>query len=181
MDVYNRGYQAGISDGGDDDRDGLGESGRVGFASIINPQSVGRDADTYDAWQDAGFYAIAYHVGDGVDGIERGTTVISYRGTNAPVDYLKGWLIGAGVTAPITQADETVEFYSAVVDSLPSNTNVILTGHSLGGGLAGLASVLSGTEGYGFDHMPFGIAASVMAASSGGSDIDLDFTKFSAM
>ena len=131
--------------------------------------------------QQAGFYAIAYRVGDGVDGIERGTTVISYRGTDDPVDYLKGWLIGAGVTAPITQADETVEFYSAVVDSLPSNTNVILTGHSLGGGLAGLASVLSGTEGYGFDHMPFGIAASVMAASSGGSDIDLDFTKFSAM
>jgi len=35
MDAYNRGYGAGISDGGVDDTDGLGESGQIGSATIV--------------------------------------------------------------------------------------------------------------------------------------------------
>lgn len=79
MDAYNRGYKAGIADG-TVDPDGLGEVGGIGSATIIRPESVGRDDPTYRAWQAASFYAVAYTVGDGVDGIAPGTTVIAYRG-----------------------------------------------------------------------------------------------------
>lgn len=80
MDAYNRGYGAGITDGGDNDPDGLGESGQIGSASIVNPLSVGRGQAAYDAWQTAGFYAVAYD--DPTHG-----TIISYRGTDNPSLY----------------------------------------------------------------------------------------------
>ncbi|MEM7778441.1 MAG: hypothetical protein AAF732_22915 [Pseudomonadota bacterium] len=159
MDAYNRGYGAGISDAGDNDPDGLGEAGsQIGGATVL-------DVDLPAGSPAAGFYAVAY---------EQPTygTIISYRGTDDDPDYLKGWLIGAGLGSTWTQADEALDFYEAVTEQNywegPAQ-NTIVIGHSLGGGLAGLVSSLTGTEGYGFDHMPFGIAAIGFA---GTDDVD---------
>ena len=86
MDSYNRGYGAGLSDGGVNDPDGLGETGHIGSATLITRADLGITTEQYQAWQDAGFYAIAYDVGgSGPSGLA-GKTVISYRGTDAPAD-----------------------------------------------------------------------------------------------
>ncbi len=78
MDAYNRGYGAGIADGGAGDSDGLGESGFIGDARILARD----DGIDYAAWQTAGFYAVAYTMGaDAPEGLA-GKTVISYRGTD---------------------------------------------------------------------------------------------------
>jgi hypothetical protein len=74
MDSYNRGYGAGLGS----DTDGLGSIAgtKIGNATIL-------DNDLPTGSQAVGFYAISYKVGSGVDGLASGTTVISYRGTNA--------------------------------------------------------------------------------------------------
>jgi hypothetical protein len=90
MDSYNRGYESGLFDDGATDADGLGESGRIGSARIVNPLSIGRDEGVLAEWRAAGFYAIAYS-------LEGGETVIAYRGTNDAVDHTQGWSVGAGM------------------------------------------------------------------------------------
>jgi hypothetical protein len=69
MDSYNRGYDAGLMDNGENDPDGLGDSPgtAVGGATIL-------DVDLPQGAQAAGFYAVAYQTQYG--------TVISYRGTD---------------------------------------------------------------------------------------------------
>ena len=68
---YRRGCSAGISDGGAEDTDGLGESGsKIGNATV-------KDVDIPSASEAAGFYAVAYTVGSRVDGFADGCTVIS--------------------------------------------------------------------------------------------------------
>lgn len=94
MDTYNRGYNAGLSDGlgsidqGGNDADGLGEAGsHIGIATV-------KDIDLPAGSQAAGFYAVAYDF--------NGQTVISYRGTNGNNlgnfidDAWNSYLIGAG-------------------------------------------------------------------------------------
>lgn len=81
MDAYNRGYGAGIADGGKEDADGLGESGQIG-AAVITKKLDDVSSSFLDEAQSSGFYALAYTVGEGVEGIAPGTTVISYRGTD---------------------------------------------------------------------------------------------------
>ncbi|RCW22559.1 hypothetical protein DFR48_10881 [Ciceribacter lividus] len=51
MDAYNREYNSGI--------DGLNAT-KVGQASVIDRTAVGIGAPEYQAWQSAGFYALAY-------------------------------------------------------------------------------------------------------------------------
>ncbi|MEZ5697137.1 MAG: hypothetical protein R3E18_12110 [Sphingomonadaceae bacterium] len=70
--------------------------------------------------------------------------------------------VGLGVAAEETQSNLALEFYSAVtgapvtdIMSTDVPDDVVVVGHSLGGGLAGLVASLSGAEGYGYDHMPF--------------------------
>ena len=165
LDVYNRGYSAGIG--------GMPEGGPVGTAVQINPDSIGRTASVLSAWQAAGFYAAAYDTPYGV--------VISYRGTDKGYDYTKGWLTGAGLDSTYTQADEALAFYSSVTGrpiadpnapSQPPPPNVIVTGHSLGGGLAGYVSATQGVTGVGFDHSPFGFAAVSFFDNDGNIDIN---------
>jgi hypothetical protein len=153
MDSYNRGYGANIS--------GLSESGKLGNADIVLRRDIfGDTADAvYQNWQASGFYALSYTVTDGtISGLANGSTVISYRGTDnlAPFqpnsDIWNGWVIGAGL--PIAQAPLTLDFYKAVTghsafDAGQADVNaVFLTGHSLGGGLAGYAGILSGNQGH---------------------------------
>ncbi|RWC64200.1 calcium-binding protein [Mesorhizobium sp.] len=165
MDAYNRGYGAGLADESNNDLDGLGEVGQLGNATLLTRASFGVDDQTYQSWQTAGFYAIAYDW--------NGETVISYRGTDNPdffgaetgaSDVWHGWITGAGVQG--SQSELAFRFFKDVTgaDALQRETgNAILTGHSLGGGLAGLVAALSGDEAVVFDNMPFGAAATVLA------------------
>jgi len=128
MDAYNRGYGEGISGLG-----GLGTA--VGVATISTDSET--TSSTNDVAQAAGFYAISYDTPYG--------TVISYRGTNADsaanfaVDAWNGYSVAIG--SPFDdQAHLAAEFYQSVTgtsSSDPRTGSAILTGHSLGGGLAG--------------------------------------------
>ncbi|MGO6982523.1 hypothetical protein [Rhizobium leguminosarum] len=171
LDSYNRGYHSGIAVSFDT-AVGLGDTpdiSRIGSATVSYTIA---DAGISTAAFDTGFYAIAYKMGGaengaGVDGLTSGTTIISYRGTDLGEnaggnDIWRGWAIGAGYTGPGTQAGLAFDFYTkatghAVKDGRLSD--VILTGHSLGGGLAGLVGSTTGNDAVVFDYMPFTVAA----------------------
>ncbi|WP_156892485.1 hypothetical protein [Salaquimonas pukyongi] len=129
MDVYNRGYGEGIEGLG-----GLGAS--IGTATITQQSDTGVN----DPEVAAGFYAVAYEW--------NGETVISYRGTDNDTfssdpesggsDVLNGWISGGGY--PTGQSELAFEFYEAATGADAFDgiaQDVTLTGHSLGGGLAG--------------------------------------------
>jgi hypothetical protein len=152
MDAYNRGYAAGLGSG----PLGLGDVGSsIGNATVItqspsNPNSLEVQKS---------FFAQAY--------TWNGQTVISYRGTDTPSpfssgnDFWTGWTLGAGFPSA-SQGTMARQFYETVTGQsvfAAAPSDVILTGHSLGGGLAGFIAALSGAETVGFDHMPFGQAA----------------------
>jgi hypothetical protein len=112
MDAYNRGYGAGIADGGKADTDGLGEAGsQIGQATV-------KAVDLPIGAQAAGFYAVAYD--DPTYG-----TIISYRGTDNPsiyasdvsggADITLGWV--AGVGNPTDQTTMAINFFTAVAGS----------------------------------------------------------------
>lgn len=137
MDAYNRGYDAGINDAGQGDLDGLGDANgtKIGTATITRAS----DSDPNSAEVAASFYALSYNTQYG--------QVISYRGTNDGTDIWTGWVFGAGpVTSQIKLAQA---FYEAATgtDVFSSDGNAILTGHSLGGGLAGPVISLKGYSG----------------------------------
>ncbi|WP_395174946.1 MAG: Mbeg1-like protein [Labrenzia sp.] len=105
---------------------------------------------------DAGFSATAYLV--------NGKAVISYRGTDTPVfswdfldDVWNGYGVGAG-SPEGKQAELAIKFYQSVRDQ--GYTDIVLTGHSLGGGLAGMVASIYGEEAVIFDNMAFQDAAS---------------------
>jgi hypothetical protein len=110
-----------------------------------------RDAnDAEGIAQAAGFYALAYTV-SGVSGMADGTTVIAFRGTdgfsgsvaNGGSDAWNGFGVAFGFATGL-QAELAVRFYQSVAnnDYNPStrSSNIAVTGHSLGGGLAGLVA-----------------------------------------
>jgi pimeloyl-ACP methyl ester carboxylesterase len=147
MDAYNRGYGASIEL----------EGNKVGSATItLNSSALGvTNPDAQESeWifrdQHIDFYAIAYEYD--------GETVISYRGTDSyTTDILYGYGVGAG--DPYTsQSRLAVEFYQAV-DALAGGNNLTLTGHSMGGGFAGLIAAMYGEQAVIFDPMPFELAA----------------------
>jgi Lipase (class 3) len=127
MDSYNRGYGAGIT---------LPETTGIGGASILTLSDLGISSATYSQWQTAGFYAAAYTTQWG--------TVISYRGTNfdgepAANDVVNGWAFAAGdFTAD--QIDLSTQFLNSIAANSAALANITLTGHSLGGGLAGFVA-----------------------------------------
>jgi hypothetical protein len=145
LDSYNRGYGSGLSDGGKNDKDGLGDANgtEIGNATVVGASSSRSNSPEVAA----GFYAIAYDTEDY-------GTVISYRGTDfAPqgdfvTDIANGWAFGGGdFRAP------QVELSAAFLEEVAKNggaevdqefvSSIILTGHSPGGGLAGLGCGLS--------------------------------------
>jgi hypothetical protein len=144
MDSYNRDYGAGLGS----EEDGLGSTPetKIGNASILSDSDILRDENGARLDQGAGFYAIAYTIGSGVDGLASGTKVISYRGTSGDsfwkvlTDAWNGY--GTALGSPNNpQAYLAAEFYQAVTGTTngdPRDGDVTLTGHSLGGGLAGL-------------------------------------------
>jgi Protein of unknown function (DUF2974) len=154
MDSYNRGYGQGLN--------GLASFGRVGTATITTDSLIlgGSQQDRLDAR--SGFYALAYTV-SGVSGIADGTTVIAFRGTDVAVtapwnateasDAWNGFGLAVGnYRSP--QAQLAVDFYRAVAGAIPGTdlltANIEVTGHSLGGGLAGAIMRIVAS----FTHMP---------------------------
>jgi Ca2+-binding RTX toxin-like protein len=98
----------------------------------------------------SGFAAVAYSY--------NGQTVISYRGTDGDyLHYLDAWYgWGGGFGAESTQAGQAAAFYRSVASAtFPYSTNVVFTGHSLGGGLAGLMAGLYGKQAVVFDNMAY--------------------------
>lgn len=152
LDSYNRGYGRRLIVGDGAPVDPLGDIGQMLGLATITSQS---DTQSGTPGLEADFYAVAYEW--------NGETIISYRGTdNLLVDAATGYGVGAGI-AGVPQGDLAIEFYAAVTGSmifdLSVPDDVVLTGHSLGGGLAGLVSTLTGVEAMGFDYMPFAPAA----------------------
>ncbi len=145
LDSYNRSYNEGIKL--------LGT--QIGNATITMDSRIFGTLAGTGIRQDANenFYAIAYNYDGG--------TVISYRGTDNPQpDLINGWVTGAGIIGK--QAIYAARFYNEVIgtDNPLTRNDVSFTGHSLGGGLAGLMSTLYGKKAALFDNMPFELAAS---------------------
>lgn len=142
MDSYNRGYGAGIL--------GLSETGSIGNATIGANSSVLRDINNLRLDIPAGFYALAYDV-SGVAGFGAGERVIAYRGTNpfsldaTLRDVINGWstFTGFGTNSQFGLArafNKAVTRSDFLVGTGPLS-NAVLTGHSLGGALAGHVAV----------------------------------------
>lgn len=153
MDVYNRGYNAGVG--------GLPENGQIGTASATINSSILLDSNGLRVDISQGFYAIAYDW--------NGQTVISYRGTdpsdgaNAVKDIINGWSSFTRIGTD-SQFGLAKQFFNRVTNNadFPAGTavgpgNVITTGHSLGGALAGFVGVRGITETELFDPIPYAI------------------------
>lgn len=139
MDVYNRGYDAGINVTGDS----LGtiniQKTTLDGVEVFQDSAILVDPVTKARLdQPIGFYALAYEY--------QGDTIISYRGTDdLLLDQATGYGIGAGFVSSSTfpvlgarQGDMALQFYNEVASS--SADTLSLTGHSLGGGLAGFVA-----------------------------------------
>jgi hypothetical protein len=93
------------------------------------------------------------------------------------LDIWHGWSLGLGTTDS-QQGVMAIDFYNAVVDDLygtevhgnDDSINISLTGHSLGGGLAGFVGSLYDQDACVFDSMSFGLAVEL---ANGGSDTDI--------
>jgi Ca2+-binding RTX toxin-like protein len=147
MDSYHRGYDAGVVVPGK----------KLGLATFRS------DSQAFGG-QDIGFYASVYDWD--------GKTVISFRGTTfassvgqIPAfasDIIEGWSMFLGF-GPNRQPGYAKAFYEHVtgltfVDHLDEYGpgNVLLTGHSLGGALAGFVGARSYADTVVFDPTPYG-------------------------
>lgn len=113
----------------------------------------------------ASYYSIAYQNSDTYDANPQSKSgiTIAYRGTDDLVlDPIQGWSTGFGL-ASMPQARLAMNFFNDVTGSNAFDRNgpsdITLTGHSLGGGLAGLVGSISASRSAIFDHMSFGPAA----------------------
>lgn len=133
MDSYNR------TSGPSGSAVGLAVAGsQIGAFTISDKVDIGS----------ASFYAQSYIAG--------GEVVISYRGTDSPYD-IPAWVTGIGAYTG-AQPALAAEFYRAI-KAANSNANITLTGHSLGGGLAGLVGSIYGVDGVLFANMAFELAS----------------------
>lgn len=147
LDTYSRGYDARNFD------PDLAENGRIGNYRITHTSTDAQESDD--------FYALAYI--DNVNGVDGTDRIIAYRGTDDfPMDAWYGYGVGAGSPGS-PQGQHAIAFYEMVtgrdVNSTAPISNISLTGHSLGGGLAGYVAALSGANAVVFDNMPFRMAA----------------------
>jgi hypothetical protein len=114
-------------------------------------------------YQGIDFYASAYDW--------NGQTIISYRGTNLdsiPTDITYGYGVDAGFPYTAQAADAIAYFKSVAQYEDPAigddwqSAEITVTGHSLGGGLAGLVGSIYGLGGVLFDNMTFNAAANLL-------------------
>ncbi len=147
MDSYNRGYGTGLSLTGT----------KVGTATIDSDSSILKADDNVTRLDiPVGFYAISYT-------LSSGEVVISYRGTNADsayntwTDAIHGYWTGGGIPGD-AQSVLALKFYYDVVSHHTSQP-ITLTGHSLGGGLAGYVGAINAKEVNIYDNMTYEDAA----------------------
>jgi hypothetical protein len=183
MDSYNRGYSPGV------DLKGAGFSQTQIGNATIGLKSDDPAANLPGATAE-GFFAqsytlngqkiISYRGTEGDGDYTRGWSIslgltsnftqadeaLAFYKAVTGLDVLYGWLTGAGFASE--QSTQAAAFYQSVTgQSINAGVaaNILLTGHSLSGGLAGYLSALTGTQGIGIDHMPFGLAVFVAAAN----------------
>ena len=149
MDAYNRGYEPGITLSGNT----IGNATLTVDSAILTVNGARID-------EPAGFYAAAYDTNSW-------GTVISYRGTDSFVTLPgnEGFFTAAGqefllIDMPIYSGsfdeDElslASQFRRTVGESLSTNTEITMTGHSLGGALAGFTGALFGDQTVAIDHI----------------------------
>lgn len=136
MDVYNRNY----SEGDNPPPLSLGASEILDDeVSILQEMPVAGSS----------FYAAAYAVG--------GTIVIAFRGTDDSDDQSTGWGLGGwpwGVASVPEQARLAAKFVREIRDDPDyAGMDIVLTGHSLGGGLAGFCATLFDLQAHCFNTM----------------------------
>ncbi|MGY5810056.1 hypothetical protein ACXHXG_20370 [Rhizobium sp. LEGMi198b] len=129
-----------------------------------------------DSIPDQNYYAAVYQNGS--------SYTISYRGTtNLLGDSIAGFLnsdvwngYATGLGNPASKDSvEAIKLFKSVLDQAGSLSNITLTGHSMGGGLAGLVGDLYGAKTVVFDNMAFEAAANAAyAASLPGPDYNAD-------
>lgn len=110
-----------------------------------------------------GFFAVAFRK-SGTD-----TVVLSYRGTNA--DSVKDWREDSFNAAelPTNQARQAIDLARDLAkDPKYRGLDVEYTGHSLGGSLAGLASIATGNPAKTFNAASIGAGNYLLATTSGG-------------
>jgi len=158
LDAYNRGYGGGMPD-----PEFVADPGTALGEATIFLTSASLSIPGFPSLEDDSFYAIAYEIG--------GKIVISFRGMDNPqVDAQTGWPIGVGIPT-VNQALYAIEFYKLVLaESGKTADDIVLTGHSLGGGLAGFVASLFGCEANVFDNMAFNLAAEAAYDIAGGTD-----------
>lgn len=182
MDAYNRGYNSSVKFGNLPGQNSIDTPGvQIGRATIIQNSSIlGAGVD-----QGSNFYAIAYDYD--------GKTIVSYRGTDDAAgtinsnffdgDLWDGWFVGAG-NDDAQQAELAVRFYQEVTEQVqPSftdytNNGIVLTGHSLGGGLAGYIGGIYANKADIFDNMTFERAVNNTYTSTDTDLLDLVYPGF---
>jgi serralysin len=132
MDVYNRGVNAALAVSFD----------QIGGYEILS----GSITSTADSFQ-AATYQLT---------LDPTTRILAFRGTDDLPDVL-AWLGGAGLTGWPTQFPDAEAYYQ----TWATTAHVSLTGHSMGGGLAGYIAALNDKPADTFDAMPFEFAAEV--------------------
>ncbi|WP_414463297.1 hypothetical protein [Hyphomicrobium sp. DY-1] len=123
------------------------QTGGLNVGNGIGNFSLGQNSG-----QSGAFFAQSYTFSGG--------TVISYSGTNGPGDALLGWPGGLFNTSTAQEYIDAAQFYQSINgNSTDPNANIFLTGHSLGGGLAGFVGSLYGVSAEIFDNINFLAAA----------------------
>lgn len=158
MDAYNKGYGQGIKI----------DDTQIGQFLVGNNSHEIMGLEPNGEYSDGkiGFYAQIYEYD--------GEKVISFRGTDDGKDIIHGWTLGAGIFQS-EQGQMAIEFYKQVAGTGNHLTaNISLTGHSLGGGLAGYVASLYGKEAHIFDSMNYQSALNTTQSTiTNGSPINL--------
>lgn len=192
MDAYQRGYAPGIDLGSSSDAIGT----EIGNARII----VRSSSDSTNAGVQAGFYAVAYQWGadkvisyrgtdfDVTNSFQRGDGVTTKLDKAINSEFLKdlinGWstFLAGGQTLP-AQFNHARAFFTAVSGGGdfevngggPVYNDIIVTGHSLGGALAGFIDARVDIKSYLVDPIPYGATAWVSAIADAWKKTLADF------
>lgn len=106
-----------------------------------------------------------------------GSTVISYRGTDdksLSADPSTGWVVGGGAYNGAQAQDAAKLYLQLNGNNATPNNDFILTGDSLGGGLAGFIADIYNDEAVIFNNMPFELAANLLYSNSTSPFIDIN-------